>query len=224
MADSRDVGNPAEPPARKGTGRAGSVDAGPGTDRRWRPVPECRQQSRSGLVSIRGTTACTCRKALAFALLLSNHMWTPALDVRIDEWNDSIQLVPDPLLPVQFTELLQRPSERTPEQRLVAAVLDEAIRTFCACAGRRGMRHQRLFREAAEWFASRDESWPFAFENVCDALGLEPEWMRRTLGRWQARHATDGACLPTLRLRVAGSRHGVNGRAPGLSGTVRRAC
>ncbi len=53
-------------------------------------------------------------------------------------------------------------------------------------AGARGARRRRLFREAAEWFASHDVSWPFAFENVCEALALEPEWIRRALQRWPA--------------------------------------
>jgi len=151
-------------------------------------------------------------------------MRSAALGVRIEESNDPSELVPDHLLPVQFTELLQRPSERTPEHKLMAAVLEEAIRTFCRCAGARGARRRRLFREAAEWFASHDMSWPFAFANVCEALALEPEWIRRALQRWQARHATEGAGLLTLRLRVAGSRHAVNGRAPGLPRPRRWAC
>ena len=65
-------------------------------------------------------------------------MRSAALGVRIEESNDPSELVPDHLLPVQFTELLQRPSERTPEHKLMAAVLEEAIRTFCRCAGARG--------------------------------------------------------------------------------------
>ena len=92
-------------------------------------------------------------------------MRSAALGVRIEESNDPSELVPDHLLPVQFTELLQRPSERTPEHKLMAAVLEEAIRTFCRCTG-----------------------------------------------------------LPTRRRRVAGSRHTVNGRAPGLPRPRRWAC
>src|SRR5256884_9323886 len=151
-------------------------------------------------------------------------MWTSSLSWRIEESGDPSELASEHLLPVQFTELLQRPSGRTPELRLMAAVLEDAIRSFCQCAGSRGVRSQRLFRETAEWFASHDVSWPFAFENICDALALEPEWIRRALQRWQARHATEGAGLPTLRLRVAANRHTVNGRAPGLPRPRRWAC
>jgi hypothetical protein len=145
------------------------------------------------------------------------------LGVRIEEADGPSELVPDGLLPVQFVELLQRSAERTPELRLMAAVLEEALRTFCGCAGSSGRRSQRLFREAAEWFASSDASWPFAFENICDALGLEPDWIRQLLRRWEASgtaSAQQPARIPTIR-RIAGTRHAVTGRAPGLRHALR---
>src|ERR1700741_3430827 len=110
-------------------------------------------------------------------------MRTSALGWRIEQSGDPSELAPEHLLPVQFTELLQRPSERTPELRLMAAALEDAIRCFCQCAGSRGVRSQRLFRETAAWFESHDVSWPFAFENICDALALEPDWIRGGLAR-----------------------------------------
>ena len=145
------------------------------------------------------------------------------LRVRIKEPDGPRELVPEGLLPVQFVELLQRPTERKPEVRLMVAVLEEGLRTFCACAGSPGARNQRLFREAAEWFGSSDASWPFAFEYICDALGLEPEWIRKLLGRWEARRragAQQPARIPSTR-RFAGARHAVTGRAPGLRHALR---
>jgi hypothetical protein len=157
-------------------------------------------------------------------------MTATALKQRIEESGDRTELAPDHMLPVQFTELLLRPAVQRPELRLMAAVLEDAIRSFCRNAGSRGLRGQRLFRETAAWFASDDVSWPFAFENVCDALALEPEWIRQILARWQQRDATTArrATFPGIHLRVAGSRHSVtirprrNGR-PGLRTTSRRA-
>src|SRR5207248_5186144 len=89
------------------------------------------------------------------------------------------------LLPVQFVELFQRSSRRIPEVALMAAVLEDAILSFCRCAGSPGVRSQQLFQETAEWFASSDTSWPFAFENICDALAIESDWIRRLLRRCQ---------------------------------------
>jgi hypothetical protein len=132
---------------------------------------------------------------------------------------DPSELASEHLLPLQFTELLQRPSERTPELRLIAAVLEGAIRSFCQCAGSRGVRSQQLFQETAEWFASHDVTWPFAFENICDALAIEPDWVRRLLARWRSNQQAAGgpAAIPSIRLRVTGSRHAVSAGAPGLS-------
>jgi len=55
-------------------------------------------------------------------------MWTSSLSWRIEESGDPSELASEHLLPVQLTELLQRPSGRTPELRLMAAVLEDAIR------------------------------------------------------------------------------------------------
>ena len=144
---------------------------------------------------------------------------TPSHLVRVEEADGPSELVPDRLLPVQFVELLQRPTERMPELRLMAAVLEDALRTFCGCAGAPGRRNQRLFQEAADWFASSDASWPFAFENICDALGLEPAWIRQLLRR---REDMQPVRIPTIR-RLAGTRHAVTGRAPGLRRALRYA-
>jgi len=144
------------------------------------------------------------------------------LGARIDETDGPRELVPEGLLPVQFVDLLQRPVERKPELRLMVAVLEEALRTFCGCASSSRRRDQRLFQEAAEWFDSPDASWPFAFEYICDALGLEPEWIRQLLRRWQARRT---ASVPPVRIpstrRIAGTRHAVTARAPVLRRALR---
>jgi hypothetical protein len=128
------------------------------------------------------------------------------------------EAAPAPLMPAQFTELLQRSSERSPELKLMGAVLEDAIRCFCQCAGSPGLRSQKLFRETAAWFESHDVSWPFAFENVCDALALEPDWIRGLLTRWPGGRKSPGGwpvAIPSVRLRIAGSRHSVSARTPG---------
>ena len=118
------------------------------------------------------------------------------LSYRIQEADGPSELVPDLMLPVQFVEFLQRPSERTPELRLMAAVLEDAIRTFCRCAASQTVRSRRLFEETAEWFDTSDVSWAFSFENICDGLGLEAEWIRPaapSLPRQpDSHHARDG--------------------------------
>jgi hypothetical protein len=146
-------------------------------------------------------------------------MGTSSLGWQVEQLSDPDRLASDHLLPVQYAELLQRSSVRTPELKLMAAVLEDAIRCFCQCAGSPGLRSQRLFRETAEWFESHDASWPFAFENVCEYLALEPDWIRGLLARWRNGRkpvASWPVAIPRVRLRIAGSRHSVRAGAPGL--------
>ena len=64
---------------------------------------------------------------------------------------------------------------------LIRTVLDDAStcnqKQFCAD----GRRTQRLAKEAEAWLFSDDDRWPFAFVNVCGALAIEPDFVRRKL-------------------------------------------
>jgi len=66
----------------------------------------------------------------------------------------------------------------------MGAVLRNAIGSFCECSGSRGVRSRELFDETAQWFASSDLDWPFAFESICVALAIDPDWIRRLLRDW----------------------------------------
>ena len=62
-----------------------------------------------------------------------------------------------------------------PEQRLMLAVLEDAVRTYWETEAAPD-RVQR--REVDEWFASDATGWPFSFANVCRALGLDAVQIR----------------------------------------------
>lgn len=68
------------------------------------------------------------------------------------------------------------------ERALMRAVLQDAIRCL---SGQVGGGHQRLAlaQQARDWIASRDEEWPFSFENVCQGLGLDAHRLRPQLLR-----------------------------------------
>ena len=81
-------------------------------------------------------------------------------------------LQPSFILPGQRT---RHQPEMEPERKLMVAVLVDAI---CCYLGERG----RQPREEAEyWFAAGAGPDLFAFENLCDALGLHPQSVRRNL-------------------------------------------
>ena len=106
---------------------------------------------------------------------------------------------PQIVLPVQFSE---HDAHRA-EKRLMLAVLEEAVATFHRTVGTKTARGQRLFREADDWIQSNDTSWAFAFESVCDTLGLNPAYLRAGLERVRERRPAGGARIHGLR-RVSG--------------------
>jgi hypothetical protein len=92
---------------------------------------------------------------------------------------------PEVILPSQFSEQVSLKQTDRGEKRLMLAVLEEAVATFQRNVDAKSRHGQRVFREAEEWIWSNDSSWPFAFENVCHALDIEPAFLRRGLERWK---------------------------------------
>lgn len=70
------------------------------------------------------------------------------------------------------------------------AVLEDAVDSYRKCALGRDPREQASFIEAREWFWSSDRSWLFAFENICDVLEMDADYLRTGLDRWR-RHLAD---------------------------------
>jgi hypothetical protein len=44
-----------------------------------------------------------------------------------------------------------------------------------------------MFQEACEWVGSSDRSWLFSFENICDTLEINADYVRRGLRLWKER-------------------------------------
>lgn len=127
---------------------------------------------------------------------------------------------PEIVLPGQFTDPASAKSSDRGEKRLMLAVLEEAVATFQRHLDSKNRHGQRVFQEAEEWIQSTDSSWPFAFENICNALEINPEYLRRGLERWKEteRHTTAGGArvyrFPFR--RVNGRRSSISLRSPGL--------
>ncbi len=86
-----------------------------------------------------------------------------------------------PLLPAQHADLTRASEPSQPERRLLLAVLSDAIVLFQARASAVGRARRRDFEEAERWIMSDDRVWPCSFVNVCDALGIAFEPLRREL-------------------------------------------
>lgn len=99
---------------------------------------------------------------------------------RIAGWRDrpAATLEPAVLLPSQHEA---RIDTATPEKRLMLAVLADAIYTYRRTAKATDDRARRLFVETARWFATPETGEPFAFQTICDILGLDANYVRRGL-------------------------------------------
>jgi hypothetical protein len=91
------------------------------------------------------------------------------------------------MLPVQY---LRKAGERhmEPQKRLMLAVLrtvvDDCRETgFGLAAGL----DRRAYLEARDYVASTDRTWPFSFENLCEAVGVDARTLRHQLIKGAAR-------------------------------------
>ncbi len=92
---------------------------------------------------------------------------------------------PDTVLPAQFFSTLRQRTASQGERRLVAAVLEDAVACFQKHLGAEDRRNRKLYADAEAWLFSDDDSWPFAFVNVCEALDIQPPFLRRGLLLWR---------------------------------------
>jgi hypothetical protein len=97
---------------------------------------------------------------------------------------------PDVLISSQYFDTIRSKTGMEPEKRLMLAVLEDAVRCFQDNVLERSDARKQLFAEAQAWFLSEGDDWAFSFENICDALGLNPRYVRRGLLRWKERKLT----------------------------------
>lgn len=90
-----------------------------------------------------------------------------------------------------------------PEQALMLAVLRSAVEDFHEYVHARNGSEKKLFHEAEEWILETDTHWVFSFENICEFLQLEPEYIRRGLQSWNL--ARPVVTLPMRREATAAS-------------------
>ena len=86
----------------------------------------------------------------------------------------------------QYLEAVCRKADLEAEQKLMLAVLEDAVTCFQKYFTARDRIGTSLFREAEEWILLQEKSdWLFSFDNVCENLGLNPGYIREGLLRWQ---------------------------------------
>ncbi|MBI2055988.1 MAG: hypothetical protein HYT37_01275 [Candidatus Sungbacteria bacterium] len=85
------------------------------------------------------------------------------------------------VLPVQIYDT-RKPHNR-PEHALCYAVLEQAVLEFQNGFFSEGKIAERQSRESCAWFLSKDDSWPFSFEKICENLDIDSNYLRRGLVR-----------------------------------------
>ena len=89
---------------------------------------------------------------------------------------------PDAVLAAQFYANFKVSPYTQPELQLMAAVLEDAISCLSINFRPATVRQRKQLDEARQWFAADDESeWIFSFKNICEALGINPHYLRRGL-------------------------------------------
>lgn len=107
---------------------------------------------------------------------------------------------PDVILRSQFFELIGSRSLSS-EQRLMLAVLADAINIVQDFHHSASARKRAPFGEAWSWIFAQGTKCPLAFESVCDALGIDSEALRWRLRALVSSDNKEARVAP-LRLRL----------------------
>jgi hypothetical protein len=97
----------------------------------------------------------------------------------ISETMDSLYQM-DIILPSQYFSALGS-GGLSSEQRLMLAVLVDAINILQGWHRVGSARKRQAFAEAAQWVSTPGTHYPFSFDSVCDALEIDPEVLRLRL-------------------------------------------
>jgi hypothetical protein len=82
-----------------------------------------------------------------------------------------------------FLDGVWRTGARSNEERLMLAVLEDAIDLFFRYLRAKEEKGRENFQEVERWILQKNSNWIFSFENVCDYLGISTSYLRAELVR-----------------------------------------
>ena len=71
--------------------------------------------------------------------------------------------------------------DHQPEKQLMLAVLLDAVECYQQYASDET---NRLFKDTEEWIFADDHEWLFSFINICEAIYIAPQYLRKGLLQW----------------------------------------
>jgi len=63
---------------------------------------------------------------------------------------------------------------RGPERELMSALLFDGVQAYMSAKNS----HEDRYKEAVSWVHAKCKEYIFSFENVCEGLGVDPEYLR----------------------------------------------
>jgi hypothetical protein len=104
-------------------------------------------------------------------------------------------------------ERLSKKGIREGEEKLLFAVLTNAIEDFQKYVDAKDETGRKLFHEAEEWFLEQNSDSICSFSSICETLGLHPHYMRRGLLSWKETKRKDKS-IQARRANLARARIG----------------
>ncbi len=99
-------------------------------------------------------------------------MSTADLDIRTGSWGGFSTVVVDELVDQDKGYAVG------PERALLSALLFDGIQSFIAYALAKTFKERSSYVEAHRWVMNRSKEYVFSFDNVCEALGIHPDYLR----------------------------------------------
>ena len=121
---------------------------------------------------------------------------------------------PDVFLPSEFYGSGGLSRQLDGEKRLMIAILKDAVECLNKYRGARSSFGSRQYENALEWIEDDGTQWLFSFNNICDLLGFDPDYLRKVLIKKESRYA-NSARGKIYSLPVANGAH--RGSAPASS-------
>jgi hypothetical protein len=113
---------------------------------------------------------------------------------------------PDILLPEQYNELRRRRHELQGELKLMFAVLEDAIHCYLHHMNARSRQRRILFYEVRDWMNSKYSKGLFAYETLCEALGIDAGRLRKMLDLRRRQIQNGGSAVSRQRHWLTRSR------------------
>lgn len=105
------------------------------------------------------------------------------------------------ILPSQYYDL-SAGHRLSGEQKLMLALLADAINVYQHGAHSRKTRERLLYIDAEHWIMDQKDHQPFSFELVCEALGINSAVLRKRLVTWKYETLRGQSGPKTSHLRI----------------------